>query len=107
VRKSLSVIHQIFPIQNNQFSKEVQMVYKYMKKDSTSLSHKGNTNQKIIEIPFHLRQIGYYQENKEQSADKEREKGTLYTLLVEMQISAATMEIHIGYLKKAKDRTII
>jgi hypothetical protein len=40
-------------------------------------SHQENVNQNGIEIPSHFSQIGYHQENKQETLGRCREKGTL------------------------------
>jgi hypothetical protein len=50
---------------NREFS-EVQMAKKVHEERIDILSHKANTHQKDTEIPAHLCQNGYHQENNQQ-----------------------------------------
>jgi hypothetical protein len=63
--------------QIGQFSEEIQMANKYVKKCSTILRHKGNANQNYTKIPSHSSQIGHHQENKQQMLVRMRGKGIL------------------------------
>jgi hypothetical protein len=49
----------------------------YLKKFSTSLAIRGNTNQTYTEIPFCASPNGNYQENKQQIMVRMQEKGTV------------------------------
>jgi hypothetical protein len=51
---------------------------------SDILSHKGNANQNITEIPSHPSQNGSHQKNKQQMLAREWGERSPYTLLVGM-----------------------
>jgi hypothetical protein len=70
--------------------------------------HQGNANQNDTEISSHPSQNGYHQEFKQQRLERMKGKRNHYTsLLVGMQISAASMESSTEVSQKTKNRTII
>jgi hypothetical protein len=71
------------------------------------LNHKGNANKNYNEIPSHLSQNDYHQINKQILARMGVVGKSPYKLLMEMQISAATMEISKEVPQKTKNRTTL
>jgi hypothetical protein len=60
--------------------------------------YKGNINQNEIKISYHPSQNGYYQDHKQQlMLVRLWGKKNPYTLLVGIQISAATMKIKMEF----------
>jgi hypothetical protein len=70
---------------NRNFSKEVQMANKCMKKYPTSMANKENTNQNLNKSSPHSIPSGYHQEHKQQpKLVRIWGKRNPYTLLVGM-----------------------
>jgi hypothetical protein len=66
----------------------------------------GNEHENCFEISLYSSQIGYHQENKKQQMSTWMQgKRTSYSMVVEMRISEATMEISNRCSVKTKTKT--
>ena len=93
---------------NRQFSKDFTNGQQAQGKVPSITSHQGNSNRNHNEGSPHTTRNGHYQKDKKwQVLPRTWKKGNPRTLLVGMQISAATMETSIQVPQKIKTRTAI